>query len=237
MSSPSPRILVGRAAGGDRRAAHGLEEAIDQEHRVEGQPPFSKLRRTAHVDEHWHEKALVAEMRRAASDRGLDRDFHRQQRRDADVAGRPQLAREPDASARSNAVEHRLLLRARRWQSREIAGDADAAGRAPPAAAAHMRERDVLAHRRLEHAHAARRADRALRKRNHQRPPLQLAEAANVARQKGRSERDREQNFEPRVIRPSSRFSLAEPRRSRDACAARHCGSSFKRLTARPPCQ
>ena len=189
---PVTHDLNGHAARRRHGAAHGGVEPIDHEHGVERQPALGKRRRAAHVDEHDDDVALLAEAPSAARIGGGDRRVRRQQRHDGDVPRRTKLAGETHARSALHPFEHRALGSARRRQLVMPAEDADTAGRASPAAAAHMRVRNVVAQARLEHRQPARHADRTLRIGERHEALARLHQAAPTAGEEDQGKERRE---------------------------------------------
>ena len=159
---PVAQHLVGLAASADDGAADRVEELVDDEHGVERQPSFGQPARSAHVDKHDDQITLDPRMGGSGSMASVMVAY-------GDSIGTKAMSRVgrnwqasltsgPACTRSSTACSAALGCR----QAREVAEDADAAGRAAAAAAAHMRVRDVVDEARLEHAEAAGRADRAV---------------------------------------------------------------------------
>ena len=100
-----------------------------------------------------------------------------------------QLAGEAHPVLGADAVEHRLLVLARRGQVVEVAENPDAAGGAAPASAADMSERDAVQQTRLEHAQAPLRPDRPVGKGQADRADPALPPAADAADEKDAGQR------------------------------------------------
>ena len=145
----------------EHRAAYRVEELVDDEHRVEGEAPFGEPARSAHVDEHDDHIALDPRIGRSSSIGVHGRRVRGEHGHERDIACRAKLAGEPDPGSRVHPLEHDLLRGARGGELADVAKDADAAGGAAAASAAHMGMWDVVEKARLQHAQSARDADGA----------------------------------------------------------------------------
>ena len=154
--------MIRLSAGLDHRLRRGLEETIDQENDVERQPGFGHLGRSAHVDEHADDIALLTNVDAVPVADKIGPDIGRQHRNDGDIALRPKLACKPDrrVATGADAREHEGLASRRSRQRAAIADYANPAGRTSRPAAADAGMRHVEAQAGLEdaetsgHAHA-----------------------------------------------------------------------------------
>ena len=126
-----------------------------------------------------------------------------------------------------DAVEHRLLILARRRQVADIAEHPDAAGGAAPASGADMRERDAVEEARLQHAQAPLRPDRPVGKGQADRTDPALPPAADAAGKQDAGQRPGQENHRipPGGPQQAGRCSPAVPTCAGARVSARHAGS------------
>ena len=91
---PVAEILVGLAAGFHHGLRHGRQKPVDDEHGIERQAFFRHLGRAAHVDEHAHRIALLAEVDPALAVHKGSVRLRGENGHQGDVGLRPQLAGE-----------------------------------------------------------------------------------------------------------------------------------------------
>ena len=109
---------------------------VEQEHHVVGQALFKQRGRSADVDKHDRGETLEAAALGTAPPRIVGGDVRRQQRQHGYVGARAELAREAYVRPRTQSRQRGPLGDAWRRQAFEAAQHADAAARAPAAAAA-----------------------------------------------------------------------------------------------------
>ena len=109
-------IFVDPAAGGGDRFAGLGEEAVEQEHRIVGEPRLAEGGEAADVEEEDGERPLHAGLLGIGREDGALFVGRADQPRDAQVSARPRLAGEADAGLGVDACQCRRLGRARRRQ-------------------------------------------------------------------------------------------------------------------------
>src|SRR5260370_11856273 len=115
-----------------------LQEAIDQEYGIEWQARLCEPGRSAHVDEHADDIALLADMNALAIADEIGTDIGWQHRNHRYIGLRSELTGDPDrrVAGSANAPTHQPLATGRPRQSAAVANDANTAGRAPRPASA-----------------------------------------------------------------------------------------------------
>ena len=118
-------------------------------------------------------------------------DVRRQHRNDRHVGLRPQLTGETDRGigAGADARQHEGLASGRPRQGAAVADDANAAGRAPRAAAADAGVRNFEAQAGFQDAHALRHADLPVRIGHREHAAAAFAQRAHAARREHQSDR------------------------------------------------
>ena len=140
--------IAQRAAGGADRVADALD--IERQHiqQILRQMIRREISAVAEVAEQHDDLALAAALRHP---RAIDRPRRPHQRHDRNIALRAQLARQPHARRRADALQRPLLVIGRRRTELLARRHPHPAGRASRPAAAHRGMRQMKAAARLQH--------------------------------------------------------------------------------------
>src|SRR5258706_4939060 len=163
-----------------------LQEAIDQEYGIEWQARLCEPGRSAHVDEHADDIALLADMNALAIADEIGTDIGWQHRNHRYIGLRSELTGEADrrVAGSANARKHERLAAGRPRQRAAVADDANTAGRAPCPASADARVRHVEPEAGFENAQTPGHAHLPVGVRHRDRSAPALEQRANAARDK-----------------------------------------------------